>query len=302
MSDGDSAVAESESLFVTAPDGLKLHVRSYGPRLAPDLPVVCLPGLARTTADFDELAAALAADPQSPRRVLAVDYRGRGLSEYDRNPRNYTLATELADLLAVLTALNVGPAVFVGTSRGGLLAMLLASARPTAMACVVLNDIGPVIEPGGLVRIKSYVGKLPRPKSFEEGADILRRLFGHQFTKLTDDEWLAFSHRSFKTDKRSLVPLYDVRLARTLDGIDFHRRLPPLWSEFDALGRLPLMVLRGANSDLLSEETVAAMRARRPTMETVTVADQGHAPILSGADLIGRIAAFAATCEPAEAY
>jgi len=304
MSDGDamSAVAESESLFVTAPDGLKLHVRSYGPRLAPDLPVVCLPGLARTTADFDELAAALAADPQSPRRVLAVDYRGRGLSEYDRNPRNYTLATELADLLAVLTALNVGPAVFVGTSRGGLLAMLLASARPTAMAGVVLNDIGPVIEPGGLVRIKSYVGKLPRPKSFEEGADILRRLFGHQFTKLTDDEWLAFSHRSFKTDKRSLVPLYDVRLARTLDGIDFHRRLPPLWSEFDALGRLPLMVLRGANSDLLSEETVAAMRARRPTMETVTVADQGHAPILSGADLIGRIAAFAATCEPAEAY
>ena len=304
MSDGDamSAVAESESLFVTAPDGLKLHVRSYGPRLAPDLPVVCLPGLARTTADFDELAAALAADPQSPRRVLAVDYRGRGLSEYDRNPRNYTLATELADLLAVLTALNVGPAVFVGTSRGGLLAMLLASARPTAMAGVVLNDIGPVIEPGGLVRIKSYVGKLPRPKSFEEGADILRRLFGHEFTKLTDDEWLAFSHRSFKTDKRSLVPLYDVRLARTLDGIDFHRRLPPLWSEFDALGRLPLMVLRGANSDLLSEETVAAMRARRPTMETVTVADQGHAPILSGADLIGRIAAFAATCEPAEAY
>jgi len=304
MSGGDamSAVAESESLFVTAPDGLKLHVRSYGPRLAPDLPVVCLPGLARTTADFDELAAALAADPQSPRRVLAVDYRGRGLSEYDRNPRNYTLATELADLLAVLTALNVGPAVFVGTSRGGLLAMLLASARPTAMAGVVLNDIGPVIEPGGLVRIKSYVGKLPRPKSFEEGADILRRLFGHQFTKLTDDEWLAFSHRSFKTDKRSLVPLYDVRLARTLDGIDFHRRLPPLWSEFDALGRLPLMVLRGANSDLLSEETVAAMRARRPTMETVTVADQGHAPILSGADLIGRIAAFAATCEPAEAY
>jgi pimeloyl-ACP methyl ester carboxylesterase len=304
MSEGEamSAVAESESLIVTAPDGLKLHVRSYGPRLAPDLPVVCLPGLARTTADFDELAAALAADPQSPRRVLAVDYRGRGLSEYDRNPRNYTLATELADLLAVLTALNVGPAVFVGTSRGGLLAMLLASARPTAMAGVVLNDIGPVIEPGGLVRIKSYVGKLPRPKSFEEGADILRRLFGHQFTKLTDDEWLAFSHRSFKTDKRSLVPLYDVRLARTLDGIDFHRRLPPLWSEFDALGRLPLMVLRGANSDLLSEETVAAMRARRPTMETVTVADQGHAPILSGADLIGRIAAFAATCEPAEAY
>jgi len=177
--------------------------------------------------------------------------------------------------------------------------MLLAAARPTAIAGVVLNDIGPVIEPAGLVRIKSYVGKLPRPKSFEEGADLLRRLFGQQFTKLSDDEWLAWSRRSFKTDKRRLLPNYDVRLARTLDGIDFHRPLPALWREFDALGRVPVMVLRGANSDLLSEETVAAMQARRPGLESVTVPDQGHAPILSGGELIGHIANFAEACEPA---
>jgi pimeloyl-ACP methyl ester carboxylesterase len=296
-----SAESDSESIFVIAPDGLPLHVRAWGPRLAPSRPVVCLPGLARTTADFDDLASALAADPQSPRRVFAIDYRGRGLSDYDRDPKNYSLATELGDLLAVLTALDVEPAVFVGTSRGGILAMLLAGARPTAIAGVVLNDIGPVIEPAGLVRIKSYVGKLPRPKSFEEGADILRRLFGQQFTRLSDDEWLAFSRRSFKADKRSLVPNYDTRLARTLDAIDFHRRLPPLWPEFEALGRVPVLVLRGANSDLLSEETVAAMQARRPALETVTVPDQGHAPILSGKDAVGRIAAFAASCEPAGA-
>jgi pimeloyl-ACP methyl ester carboxylesterase len=292
------AEGESASLFVTAQDGLKLHVRAYGPRLAPNRPVVCLPGLARTTADFHDLASTLAADPQSPRRVLVIDYRGRGLSDYDRDPKNYNLAVELSDLIAVLTALGVEPAVFVGTSRGGLLAMLLAAVRPTAIAGIVLNDIGPVIEPAGLVRIKSYIGKLPRPKSFEEGADILRRLFGQQFTKLSDDEWLAWSRRSFKVDKRSLVPDYDVRLARTLDGIDFHRRLPALWREFDALGRVPVMVLRGANSDLLSEETVAAMRARRPMLETITVPDQGHAPILSSGELIGRIASFAAASEP----
>jgi len=298
MADSNSGGNGFDDVFVTAPDGLKLHVRSYGPRLAPSLPVVCLPGLARTAADFHDLAIALASDADAPRRTLALDYRGRGESDYDKDPGNYTLATELADVLAVLTALDVAPAVFVGTSRGGILTMLLASARPTTIAGAVLNDIGPVIEPSGLVRIKSYVGKLPRPKSFEEGAEILRRLFGQQFTKLTDDEWLAYSHRSFKVDQRNLVPTYDARLAKTLDGIDFNRPLPPLWNEFDALGRVPVMVLRGENSDLLSEDTVAAMRARRPAMEAITVPDQGHAPILSGAELIGRIAAFAAACEP----
>ncbi len=292
--------AESSSVFVTAPDGLKLHARCYGPRLAPGLPVVCLPGLTRTTDDFDELATALASDPDAPRRVLAIDYRGRGLSGYDRDPANYSLATELADLRALLTALDVAPAVFVGTSRGGILTMLAASAWPTAIAGVVLNDIGPVIEPTGLARIKSYVGKLPQPKSFEEGAELLRRLFGQQFTGLSHAEWLAYSRRSFKIEQHRLVPTYDVALAKTLEGIDFDRPMAPMWPQFDALGRVPLMVIRGENSDLLSEATVAAMRARR-TIESVTVPGQGHAPILSGADLIGRIAGFVASCEPARA-
>lgn len=298
MVEADSSGDESQSVFVTAPDGLKLHVRTYGPRLAPNPPVVCLPGLTRTTDDFHDLASALASDRDMPRRVLVLDYRGRGLSEYDSDPGNYTLSTELADLLAVLTALDVEPAVFVGTSRGGILTMLLAGARPTAIMGAVFNDIGPVIEPKGLARIKSYVGKLPQPKSFEEGAEILRRVFSQHFTNLPHEEWLAFSHRSYRVERNKLVPTYDLRLAKTLEGIDFNRPLPALWAEFDALGRVPLMVLRGANSDLLSEETVMAMRARRPALETVTVPDQGHAPILSGADLLGRLRGFIASCEP----
>jgi pimeloyl-ACP methyl ester carboxylesterase len=265
--------------------------------LAPSLPVVCLPGLARTAADFHDLARVLAVDTGTPRRVLAIDYRGRGASEYDRDPNNYNLSVELADLIAVLTALEVAPAVFIGTSRGGILTMLLAANRPMLVAGAVLNDIGPVIEPSGLARIKSYVGKLPQPTSFEEGADILRRLFGQQFSKLTEQEWLAYAHRSFKVERRSLVPNYDVKLAATLEGIDFNRPVPSLWSEFDALGRLPLMVLHGENSDILSEETVTAMRARRPAMDIITVPDQGHAPLLAGSDLLDRIAAFVASCE-----
>jgi len=299
MADSGTAGVEASSVFVTAPDGLRLHVRCYGPRLAPSLPVVCLPGLTRTAADFDDLASALASNPEAPRRVVAIDYRGRGLSDYDRDPGNYALATELADLCAVLTALEVPPAVFIGTSRGGILTMLLASAQPTAIVGVVLNDIGPVIEPTGLARIKSYVGKLPQPKSFEEGAEIFRRLFGQHFTMLTDQEWLGYSRRSFKVEQRRLVPTYDVHLARTMEGINFDQPLPAMWPQFDSLGRVPLTVLRGQNSDLLSEATVAAMRMRRTAMETITVPDQGHAPILSGADLIGRLGAFVASCEPA---
>jgi pimeloyl-ACP methyl ester carboxylesterase len=284
------------SQFVTTHDGLKLHVRTYGPRQAPGPPVVCLPGLARTGADFAVLARALAGDAGRPRRAVAIDYRGRGRSDYDPDPRNYNLATELADVLAVITALDLDPAVVVGTSRGGILAMLLGAARPTAIAGAVLNDIGPVIEVQGLARIKSYVGQLPEPTSFADAATILRRLFAAQFPLLSADDWMAFARRSFRQEGGRLVPTYDVKIATTLEGIDLERPLPPLWAEFDALSALPVMVVRGANSDLLSAATVAAMSERRPDLIAIEVPDQGHAPFLAEPEIIGRIAAFIQAC------
>ena len=290
------------SQFITSNDGLKLHISAYGPRAASALPVVCLPGLARTGADFEALATALAGDLKRPRYVVTMDYRGRGRSDYDRNPFNYNLAVELADVLAVLTALDVGPAVFVGTSRGGILAMLLASARPTAIAGVVLNDIGPVIDVRGLARIKSYVGNLPEPKSFSDGAVILRRLFASQFPKLSERDWVAFSKRAFKEQDGRLLPTYDVRIAKTLESIDLERPLQSLWVEFNALTRVPVMVVRGANSDILSAATVAAMRARKPDLEAIEVPDQGHAPLLVEPEAIGHIGSFIANCERSAAH
>src|SRR5689334_18628661 len=185
------------SHFITAQDGLKLHVRAYGSSAAA-LPVVCLPGLARTGADFHRLASALADDAERPRYVLALDYRGRGRSEYDSNPDNYSLPVELADVLAVLTAFEIGTAIFLGTSRGGILTMLLGAARPSVIAGVILNDIGPVIDAKGLVRLKGYVGKMPLPRTFAEGAEILRRLGDAQFPEMTSEQWLDQARRTWK--------------------------------------------------------------------------------------------------------
>jgi len=287
----------ASSTFITAPDGMIMDASCYGRGSARPTPVVCLPGLTRTAADFEALALALSHEGPHPRRVIALDYRGRGLSGYDRDPANYALNIELADVIAVVTALDALPAIFVGTSRGGILTMLLAAVRPSAIAAAVLNDIGPVIEPQGLMRIKSYVGKLPQPRNFEEGAEILRRVFHGQFPKLGPDDWLASAHRAYKEEKGRMVPTYDVKLAKTMEGVAPERPMASLWKEFDALSAVPVMVIRGANSDVLSAATVDAMRARRARLEALEVPDQGHAPLLAEADTITRIVEFVGRCD-----
>lgn len=284
------------SHYVTASDGLRLHVREYGDRSFPLVPVVCLPGLTRTAADFHPLACALAHDPVRPHRVLAVDYRGRGLSGYDPDPARYTIPIELGDLLTALDALAVGPAVMVGTSRGGLITMVLATMRPDAIAGAVLNDIGPVVETAGLMRIKSYVGRAAMPKDFATGAAALKAQFGEQFPDLSDEDWLAFAHRSWRVENGALVPTYDQALARTLDTFDPTHPMPTLWDGFDALAAVPVMVIRGGMSDILSAETVAAMKARRQDLAVLEVPRQGHAPMLAEDDVIEKIAAFVGRC------
>jgi pimeloyl-ACP methyl ester carboxylesterase len=287
----------AESRFTAASDGLRLHALDFGDPRSPRLPVVCLPGLSRTAEDFTPLATALAKD----RRVLALDLRGRGRSGYDGDPANYKIAVETDDVIAVMTALAVGPAVFVGTSRGGLVTMTLATKRADLLAGVVLNDIGPVVDTAGVMRIKSYVGKLRQPASFEQGADILRDISDDQFPNLTAAEWLAAAKRAWREDGGRLVVTYDPALTHTLETVSPDKPFPTLWQEFDAMGEVPLMVVHGANSDILSAATVTAMQARRPDMEVLTVPDQGHAPLLSDAHTITAIAAFAAKCDAVRA-
>jgi pimeloyl-ACP methyl ester carboxylesterase len=178
----------------------------------------------------------------------------------------------------------------------GVLAMMLAVMPPVAIAGVILNDIGPAMELRGLMRIKSYVGKLPIARNFEEGAEILRWLFKAQFTNLGPQDWVAFAQRTWREDHSTLVPSHDPKLARALRGFSLEC-LPTLWDQFDAMERIPLMVIRGANSDMLARPTLNEMLERRGQLEVVVVPDQGHAPLLTEPKVIRGVVTFVAACD-----
>lgn len=283
------------SRFVEASDGLRLHARDYGRGERAARTVVCLPGLARTAADFDRLATYLT-NADTGRRVLVLDYRGRGLSDRDPHPSHYDLSVESDDILAVLTALGVASAVFVGTSRGGLHTMILAAVRPGLMTGVVLNDIGPVIERVGLQRIRGYVGKLPQPASWPEAVALLKTVAGTQFTALAESDWDAYARTTFEEREGRFFPRYDPALMQNLAKMDLDA-IPTLWPQFSGLSTVPMLIVRGANSDLLAAATVDAMVARHPDCVSLTVPGQGHAPLLTDTPTLDAIATFVARCE-----
>lgn len=275
------ATLDYQSHFITMQDGLRLHLRDYGGTHSALLPVVCLAGLTRNSADFEALAQALASGRfGQPRRVIAIDYRGRGLSEYDTDWRHYDVRVESADIIAALTALSITEAQFIGTSRGGLNAMLLAIMRPGLIKALVLNDLGPVLEPKGLARLKSYVGKMPQPQSWADAENLLKVVSSNHFPALADDDWRAYARQIFQQVSGKLVPRYDPKLAKTLALIDLDVPQPDLWPQFEAMSAIPLLALRGALSDLLSEQTFVAMQKRHPMCNGLTVPGQGHAPLL----------------------
>jgi pimeloyl-ACP methyl ester carboxylesterase len=275
-------------LFVSAADGLRLYARDYDLGTAGTLPVVCLSGLTRSSEDFHELAMALSRDASRPRRVLALDYRGRGRSEWDKNWRNYDIKIELNDVLQVLTVAGIEKAVFVGTSRGGLITMALSAVRPTLIAGVILNDIGPVLEARGLNRIRGYVGKLPTPRTRQEAIQILRQMSESEFPAFTDEQWKALARVTWRESEGQFILNYDPNLMKTLEVADPEAPLPDLWPLFEGLKPFPVLVIRGQLSDLLSGETVQAMQARHPRLKAITITGQGHAPAL-GSDLVQAI-------------
>ena len=281
-----------EGRSYTGPDGLRLHARVYGPNLGAAMPVVCLPGLTRNSRDFHGLALHLSREAARPRTVVTFDYRGRGRSAYTRDWRSYDMPTETQDVLAGLTVLGIDRAAFIGTSRGGLITFAIAAARPAVIGAVVLNDVGPVLEGIGLAQIRAFLESAPRPKTFEEAVTVLKAAQGPAFTALGEDDWKRMARAIWRDEHGRPVADHDPNLLKTLKGIDFSRPLPVFWPQFQGLAHVPVLAIRGANSSLLSAETLAEMGRRHPRFEAVTVDGQGHAPLLDTAGLPERIEMF----------
>jgi len=277
--------------FFEAPDGRRIaYIDSGGDGPA----VLCLNGLTRTMVDFEDLAKHLA-----PRyRVIRTDYRGRGQSEWADDPlAEYTPLVEGQDAAALLAHLGVTRATLIGTSRGGIIGMLLGAGRPDLLSGLVLNDIGPVVEPAGLDFIMTYLGRDPGFGDFTEAAARIRAAHAAAFPDLADAQWLAYARRSFADKDGRPVLNYDPAL-RDAMAAALDNGSPDLWPVFDALAGLPILTIRGANSNILSAQTLAEMARRRPDMAHVTVANRGHVPFLDEPEALAAIDAFLEQCAP----
>lgn len=278
----------------TSPDGLTLFARDYAPAAgAARPPVIAIHGLTRNSADFEAIAPLLA---QSGRRVLAVDVRGRGLSDRAPDPMTYMPDVYARDVLVLMEQAAIERAVFVGTSMGGLITMALTAMRPRAVVAAVLNDIGPEVAPEGLARIAAYSGQPVEIGSWADAAAYAKRINSVAFPHYTDADWDAFARRIFRQQPNGEIALdYDPDIALPIRAAGAKALVPNLWPMFRRLAKKrPTLLVRGANSDLLSADIAARMKKAAPTMAYVEVPGIGHAPMLDEAEAKAAIFEFLA--------
>ena len=259
--------------YFKAADGTKLYYEESGK----GIPVLCLAGLTRNTADFDHVA------PHLPVRLIRMDYRGRGQSDWT-DPFTYTIPQESTDALALLDHLKLKKVAILGTSRGGLIAMLLAATAKDRLMGVALNDIGPVIEDTGMDVIRDHLGRNPQQDNHEDAARSRAKLWT-RFAGVPHARWLAEVRAHYAQTMDGLVIRYDPNLRQIVLASET-QPTPDLWPFYDALGGMPLALIRGANSDLLSEETADEMLRRRPDIIRADIPDRGHVPFLDETDAL----------------
>lgn len=281
--------SNSQDYFFDSADGLSLYCRIYPAQRPAGLPVLCLPGLTRNSRDFVALAEHL----QARHEVLTVDLRGRGRSAWDENPSHYQLPTYVQDAWRLLDARRVERALVLGTSLGALMGMMMAASQPQRIAGVVLNDAGPEFDPSGLRRIAAYAGKLPAVSSWAEAAAQAKSVYGLALPGLTHAQWLEYAHCSYRENADGVpVPDMDPKIAEAFKNLS--AAPGDLWPLYAQISGVPLLVIRGALSDLLSAATLQRMKREKPDLEHVTVANRGHTPLLNEPECLAAIDAFVA--------
>ena len=274
-----------EERVIATVDGLSLYARDYPP-LAPEtgVPVICLHGLTRNSRDFEIIAPRIAA---LGRRVVVPDMRGRGQSANDPDPAHYVPAVYAQDVLKLLNDLGIAKAVFIGTSMGGLITMVIAATTPNRIAATILNDVGPQLNTSGIARIATYVGNVQPVASWAEAAAAARSTNGAAFPDRLDDDafWQAFARRTFRARNDGQFELdYDPHIALAFADVDLNAPAPDLMPYFEALAKTPVLSVRGALSDILNPEAVARMQSVNDRVDAVTVEGIGHAPMLDEPD------------------
>ncbi|MEK9967894.1 MAG: alpha/beta hydrolase [Ferrovibrio sp.] len=263
--------------YVHAQDGLRLHYREYGDRSSPRTPLLCLSGLTRNANDFHEFALRHA----QTRRILCLDYRGRGQSDHDPDPTHYEVPVYIDDVQQMLASTHIGRVILVGTSLGGILSMALATMIPTMLAGVILNDIGPDVREDGRQRIAGYVGQPVPVTDWNAAVAYLRKSYAGAYPSLNDDGWLRIARGTFAPSRsgNGLALNYDLNIAVALRE-QAKQPLPDLWPYFRCLRPFPLLALRGGLSDILTADTFVRMKREHAGMIAVTVPDVGHVPML----------------------
>jgi pimeloyl-ACP methyl ester carboxylesterase len=277
-----------EHYFPSADGRLRLYARFYA---GGEPPLLMLHGLTRNSADFEGLAGHL----KGRHQMVVPDQRGRGRSQYDDNAANYVPAVYCADMMALIDQLGLDRPVLVGTSMGGLMAMIMGSLYPQRFRAIIINDIGPKVEQAGLDRIACYVGTSRAASSWVEAAAHCRTLNSAAFPLYGDDDWLRAARRVFaEADDGTLRLAYDPAIAAGIKAAEPTAVPPDLWPMWDALAPLPILAVRGALSDVLSAQTLEHMRERHPGMQLVTVPGVGHAPMLDEPEALAAIDCFLA--------
>jgi pimeloyl-ACP methyl ester carboxylesterase len=280
---------KADDIFYTAPDGLALHAKSYGASNDGSA-IVCLHGLTRNHKDFEPMIAALA----MPARFISVDVRGRGQSARDPNPANYNPAVYAGDVLGLLDQLKLGRVHLVGTSMGGIISMILMTMIPDRISSVVLNDVGPVVEQAGLRRIMTSAAPSAGYDSWGAAAEAAARAQAVPYPRLSPEEWMAFARRTHREEENGrVVPDFDPAIITPVpDKRPGLAARMGMWRLFAKMKPVPLLVVRGEHSDILSAKTASKMVKRHRRASLATIPGVGHAPLLNEPESLSAIRHF----------